>query len=301
MSTFTFTSILFHTLVATMRLHPTPAVAASLLLSLPSSSEAKLGAPRRSPLHDEQHNQQPHQKRLLPQNIATDPHPAPSCHEHPGQFRYSTRTNGEVLVSCSSLVVQLARGAVSSSKITNKCRQSLVGLEDWYGPDATVADACPGLCGRPCDGQDAPIIEEDSPDIADMDQHDEEYSSDIDVEQEQHEKDSNDIDVDQPDIDEPMMDLIEPTPIDDVMEPIEVKPAEEQPTSVVESTTSIIETIQTQVEQELTESEDEEYGDMTPTIDLIAASEDEEEDEEEEYEKPTPTIASFGKFIYCLF
>jgi len=283
-----------------MRIHLSrPAVAASLLLSLPPSSEAKLGAPRRSPLQDEQH--QHHQQRLLPQNIAIDPQ-TPSCHEHPGQFRYSTRTNGEVLVSCSSLVVQLARGAVSSSKITNKCRQSLVGLEDWYGPDATVADACPGLCGRPCDGQDAPIIEEDSPDIADMDQHDEEYSSDIDVEQEQHEKDSNDIDVDQPDIDEPMMDLIEPTPIDDVMEPIEVKPAEEQPTSVVESTTSIIETIQTQVEQELTESEDEEYGDMTPTIDLIAASEDEEEEDgEEEYEKPTPTIASFGKFIYCFF
>ena len=259
-----------------MRIHLSrPAVAASLLLSLPSSSEAKLGAPRRSPFHDEQHNQQPHQQRLLPQNIATDPQ-IPSCHEHPGQFRYSTRTNGEILVSCSSLVVQLARGAVSSSKISNKCSQPLVGLEDWYGPDATVADACPGLCGRPCDGQNAPIIEH-------------------------HEGDSNDIDVDQPDIDEPMMELIEPTPIDDVMEPVEETLAEKQPTSVVEITTSIIETIQTQVEQELTESEDEEYGDMTPTIDLIAASEDEEEDGEEEHEKPTPTIASFGKFISCHF
>lgn len=259
-----------------MRIHLSrPAVAASLLLSLPSISEAKLGAPRRSPLHDEQHNQQPHQQRLLPQNIATDPQ-IPSCHEHPGQFRYSTRTNGEVLVSCSSLVVQLARGAVSSSKISNKCRQPLVGLEDWYGPDATVADACPGLCGRPCDGQNAPIIE-------------------------QHEGDSNDIDVDQPDIDEPMMELIEPTPIDDVMGTVEETLAEKQPTSGVESTTSIIETIQTQVEQELTESEDEEYGDMTPTIDLISASEDEEEDGEEEHENPTPTIATFGKFISCLF
>ena len=284
-----------------MRIHLSrPAVAASLLLSLPSISEAKLGAPRRSPLHDEQHNQQPHQQRLLPQNIATDPQ-IPSCHEHPGQFRYSTRTNGEVLVSCSSLVVQLARGVVSSSKISNKCRQPLVGLEDWYGPDATVADACPGLCGRPCDGQNAPIIEENSPDIANVDRPDEEDSPDIDVEQEQHEGDSNDIDVDQPDIDEPMMELIEPTPIDDVMEPVEETPAEEQSTSFVESTTSIIETIQTQVEQELTESEDEEYGDMTPTIDLISASEDEEEDGEEEYEKPTPTIASFGKFISCHF
>ena len=260
-----------------MRIHLSrPAVAASLLLSLPSSSEAKLGAPRRSPLHDEQPNEQPNQQRLLPQNIATDPQ-IPSCHEHPGQFRYSTRTNGEILVSCSSLVVQLARGAVSSSKISNKCRQPLVGLEDWYGPDATVADACPGLCGRSCDGQNAPIIE-------------------------QHEGDSNDIDVDQPDIiDEPMMELIEPTPIDDVMGTVEETPsAEDQPTSVVESTTGIIETILTQVEQELTESEDEEYGDMTPTIDLIAASEDEEEDGEEEYEKPTPTIASFGKLIYIL-
>ena len=74
---------------------------------------------------------------------------------------------------------------------------------------------------------------------------------------------------------------------------------EEQPTPAEEESPSIIETIQSQVQQDLTESEDEEYGDTTPTIDLIAESEDDENEEDEvdtQIDRPTPTIATFGKF-----
>ena len=36
--------------------------------------------------------------------------------------------------------------------MVNRCKKRLVGLDDRYGAGATVADACPLICGRPCDG-----------------------------------------------------------------------------------------------------------------------------------------------------
>jgi hypothetical protein len=357
-----------------MRLPPTPAAAASLLLlllMLPSSGEAKLGSPR----NEEQQHQQ------LPQNTAgggphrphRQPHRHLSCEEHPGQFIYQTQTNGNVVASCSRLILQVARGVVSASNMNNKCALPLVDLEDRYGPDATVADACPVLCGKPCDGQHAAIEEEeeeddeeDSPefevDAAEyntegdvirfpendsnedliLEESDEPQEEQEEVEQlgesdepnsmadEQEEEELQLEESDEPigdvqeeeglqleESDEPIGDvqeeeelqledtgaaLIEPNPIAEPAEEqqqVEEQQIKEQPTSMVESP-SIIETIQSQIEQELTESEDEEYGDTTPTIDLIADSEDDGNEGEADAEivRPTPTIATFGKSAY---
>jgi hypothetical protein len=320
------------------------AAATSLLTILPSLSEGKLGAPR----HKEQHQHPKH----LPQNIDIGgphlhDHPRrsleTSCYEHPGQFRYQTQTNGDVLISCSRLVLQVARGVVSSSNISKKCTQPLVG-DYRYGPGATVADACPALCGRPCDDQyTATFEEQNSPDLVsgvvvvtnNEEDNNNDYGGDvvrlpendsnedviiedeldIEVEEEYAEQEKED-----EQLEGIIIETIEPNPIVDTddesvdkeqqqQEATDKPHVEEQPTPVVyEESPSIIETIQSQVQQELTESEDEEYGDTTPTIELIAESEDDknkEEDEEEEedevdtqIDRPTPTIATFGKFSY---
>lgn len=299
-----------------MRLHLSPAAAASLLLMLPPSSEGKLGAPR----HEDQQ-----QTQHLPQNmspIGDGPHPhhphrrslvESSCYEHPGQFRYRTQTNGDVLISCSRLILQVARGVVSASNISKKCTQPLIG-DYRYGPGATVADACPALCGRPCDDQHtAAFEEEDSPDLVDgvavvVDEKEEEEhntdgvggdvirlpendsNEDMIVDDEEEVEDvEEEVEV------EPAITLIEPNPpVDTQDEPVV---EEQQQAAAVEESPSIIETIQSQVEQELTESEDEEYGDMTPTIDLIVESEDEEEEDDAQIDRPTPTIATFGELL----
>ena len=271
-----------------MRLYlSSAATVLSLLLMAPSSSEAKLGAPRRR--HEDQHQHRKH----LPQNIRIPiggPHPhrphrrslESSCYEHPGQFRYQTQTNGSILISCSRLVLQMARGAVSATKMSNKCRQPLVG-DYRYGPGSTVADACPALCGRPCDDQDD-TTDGDGGDVIRL-----------------PENDSNEDEIIE---DEVVIELIDPNPIVDANDEEPVH--EEQPTPDEEESPSIIETIQSQVQEELTESEDEEYGDKTPTIDLIAESESDENDQEEDeldtqIDRPTPTIATFGKFVFRNF
>ena len=322
-----------------MRLYLSLAAAASLLLMVPSSCEAKLGAPR----HEDQHQHQ--NGKHLPQNIPIDDDPHPHdqphhhrslespCYEHPGQFRYQTQTNGDVLISCSRLVLQVARGVVSASNISKKCTQPLVG-DYRYGPGATVADACPALCGRPCNDQDAATFEEqDSPDLADgvsvvVDEEDNntdggevvrlpenDSNEDVIIEDEPAVEEEEEYGYEQQEeveqsegIDEAVIELIDPNPIETVEEEEQAQveeqhieqQIEEQPTPAQEESPSIIETIQSQVQQELTESEDEEYGDTTPTIDLIAESEDDENEEEDEVDmqidRPTPTIATFGKF-----
>ena len=268
-----------------MRLYPSTAAAASLLMVVPPPSEAKLGAP----LH----------RRSLES----------SCYEHPGQFRYQTQTNGSILISCSRLVKQMARGAVSASNMSNKCIQPLVG-DYRYGPGATVADACPALCGRPCDDQDddaATFEEQDSPDLMDevaavVDSHDEEDNNTDGDGGDVIRLPENDRNEDVIIEDEPVIELIEPDE-ESVHEEQQQQAAAEEP----QESSGIIETIQSQIQQELTESEDEEYGDTTPTIDLIAESEDDENETEQEDEvdtqidRPTPTIASFGKFVFRNF
>jgi len=53
------------------------------------------------------------------------------------------------------MAVQASRGAISSRQMVNRCKKRIVaGLDGRYGAGATIADACPLICGAPCDAGD---------------------------------------------------------------------------------------------------------------------------------------------------
>jgi len=151
-----------------LRLLPVLPLLVLLLATTSSSCEAKLGSPPPPPSsfdHDDSQGLFPpdvEESAVIATTIATTSTKErnlgltpSSCIEYPHEFRYETDTNGTPLTSCFKMAVQASRGAISSRQMVNRCKKRIVaGLDGRYGAGATIADACPLICGAPCDAGD---------------------------------------------------------------------------------------------------------------------------------------------------